>query len=559
MIIAKEKQVEILRLATGLNYKGKRLDSAKFAVCEDISSKIYDTASKSAEIHAFLEDAANWPQKPAKVKAERNKQVNEDLPLTAGSLNEAVIDWRVLAGKKFIITSAQNNTDVHLPFLSALKTYAKHLGAQLLISKYTYNKNGFQNGEGEQGLYYAPQLKEFFIEDNVFLNNDSFAFLAQLNTLPTAIYPLTGLAEVFGNYSGAIGHAQITAESIPAMKGQVVRRMYSTGTVTLRNYIQQRSGQKAEALHCYGALIVEFDNDGTFYVRQLQSMDNSGEFYDIDCLVTPSNVVPTTGHVAALQYGDIHAEKLDADCAHASYGTTGGSLLDFLRPKYQLVHDVHDFTSRNHHNRASGHFLAKMFFSDNKGSVKQDLVDTGKVLMDMERDFSQVVIVESNHDLALGRWLDDSKYQPSQDPINARLFYDLNAAVHAAIENKDDTFNLLSYALNNYMDMPTNATFLVTDQSFPIAGIEMGMHGHNGINGSRGQPKQYKKLGIRANTGHTHTASIYGGIYTAGVTGSLDMGYNIGASSWTQTHIITYENGQRTLIDFKNGAFFAIN
>ena len=57
------------------------------------------------------------------------------------------------------------------------------------------------------------------------------------------------------------------------------------------------------------------------------------------------------------------------------------------------------------------------------------------------------------------------------------------------------------------------------------------------------------------NTGHTHTPSIYGGVYTAGVAGSLDMGYNVGASSWTQTHLITYANGQRTLIDFKNGKF----
>ena len=89
-----------------------------------------------------------------------------------------------------------------------------------------------------------------------------------------------------------------------------------------------------------------------------------------------------------------------------------------------------------------------------------------------------------------------------------------------------------------------------------IAGIECGSHGHNGINGARGNPKGFRKLG-KMNTGHTHTPSIYGGVYTAGVAGSLDMGYNIGASSWSQTHLITYENGQRTLIDFKDGVFFA--
>lgn len=566
MIIAKEKQEIAIQRAIGLNYKGKRLDTTKNEVAEIISLELYDTKSKSQEIRKFLDDENNWPQKPVKEKAARAKAIREDLPLTGGQLNESVIDWQVLAGDRFIITSAQNNTDVHSNFLESLKQYAEYLDAKLLISKYTYNKNAFQNGEGEKGLHYADQLTPYFQTENCFLNNDSFAFLAAVNTLPTAVYPLSGYAEVFGNYSGAIGHAQITAESIPAMKSQVVRRMYSTGTVTMRNYIQQKAGQKAEPLHCYGALLVEFDADGTYFVRQLQTMDSSGMFYDLDVQVTPQGVEAVQGHVAALQYGDIHAEKLDMQCAAVSWGQVDkldgskvveGSLLDYLRPRYQLVHDVHDFTSRNHHNRASGHFLAKQHYSEGKGSVLNDLKETGAVLVAMERDYSQVVVVESNHDLALGRWLDDSKYQPAQDPINAELYHDLNSAIYRAIRAGDDTFNLLSYALNEYANLPTAATFLVTDESFPIAGVEMGMHGHNGINGSRGAPKQFKKLGVKSNTGHTHSASIFGPVYTAGVSGSLDMGYNIGASSWSQTHIVTYENGQRTLVDIKSAKFRA--
>lgn len=567
MIIAKEKQELAIKRASGLNYQGKRLDTAKNEVAETISLELYDTKSKSAFIREFLDNPENWPQKPVKEKAARQKAIRDDLPLTAGQLNESVIDWQVLAGDRFIITSAQNNTDVHSNFLESLKQYAEHLDAKLLISKYTYNKKGFQNGEGEDGIHYAPQLTEYFQTENCFLNNDGFAFLAAINTLPTAIYPLSGFAEIFGNYSGAIGHAQITAESIPAMKTQAVRRMYTTGTVTMRNYIQQKSGQKAEPLHCYGALIVEFSADGTYFVRQLQTMDSSGMFYDLDLQVTPQGVYQADNHVAALQYGDIHAEKLDLDVAAASWGQVdkldvsqlaSGNLLDFLKPKYQLIHDVHDFTSRNHHNRASGHFLAKQYFSESKGSVLNDLKETGAVLVAMERDYSQVIVVESNHDLALGRWLDDSKYQAGQDPVNASTFHELNAAMYRAIESGDDTFNLLSYALNTYAGLETAATFLFTDQSFPVAGIEMGMHGHNGINGSRGNPKSFKKLGVKSNTGHTHSTSIYGGVYTAGVSGSLDMGYNQGAGSWSHTHIITYENGQRTLIDIKDMAYRAI-
>lgn len=555
--IAKETIEKIIAKAIDLNYRGKRLGTAKAAVAEQISRDVFGTGSRSDDVRQVLDDAANWPAKPEKVKAERKARVNADLPEIGGQMQQDVDRWPVIEGNKFIITSAQNNTEVHSRFMKSLETYALEIGAKLLVSRFAYNKKGFQNkGDSINELTYAAEVLPYVQKENCFLNNRGFAFMAAINTLPTAVYPLSGFAEIFGNYSGAIGHVQITAESIPAMKGQEVRRMYSTGTVTQRNYIQQKAGQKAEPLHCYGALIVEFDEQGEFYVRQLQTMDDSGEFFDLLYHVSPGGCRKTTGHVAGLQYGDIHAEKLDQACADASWRGEN-SLLDYLRPKYQLVHDVHDFTSRNHHNRASGNFLLEQYYSDSKGCVAEDLRITGEVLQDMERDYSQVVVVESNHDLALGRWLDDMKYNPKQDPANAELYYDLNAAICRAIRTGDDTFNLLSYSISEYMGLHSSAMFLVTDQSFPVAGIEMGMHGHNGINGSRGAPKQFKKLGIRANTGHTHTPSIFGGIYTAGVAGSLDMGYNIGASSWSQTHIITYCNGQRTLIDFKAGKFFA--
>lgn len=552
MIISKENQTKIMAMAADVNYYGKRLGTKKNEIAENIAFEIYGTRSKSAVIREYLD--ANVPVKAAPPKQPKEKAVC-NLPVESGRISSTVNDWPVLAGKRFIITSAQNNTPAHTNFLESLKRYADYSDAKLLISKFLYNKNGFQNGEGEKGIKFNEALVPFLQEENVFLNNRSFAFMAEINTLPTAVLPLSGLAETIGNFSAAIGHAQITSEAVPALKGSEVRRLYSTGTVTQRNYIQQRAGQKAEGLHCYGALIVEFDEDGVYFVRQLQTMDDSGVFFDLNIKVSPQGCEDAYNHVAALQYGDIHAEKIDDECAAASWQGRD-SLLDILRPRYQLIHDVHDFTSRNHHNRASGVFLAKQY-SAGRDKVIDDLRDTGKILSDMQRDYSQTIVVESNHDLALGRWLDDAKVNVGQDPANAHLYYALNAALYKAIEDGDDTFNVLDYALRTFGGYDYSAIFLDTDQTFNVAGVEMGMHGHNGVNGSRGAPKQFKKLGVPINTGHTHSPTIYGGVYTAGVTGSLDMGYNIGAGSWCHTHIITYANGQRTLIDFKNGKFFA--
>lgn len=544
----------IIAKANDLNYFGKRLATAKNAVAETISKELFQTGSRSQEVKAIIEN--NRPVKAAKAKVERAAK-EDTRPLAAGVLNSSVDSWEVIKGKRFILTSSQNNTFPHDNFFKALQVYAKHINATLLVSRFIYNKNKFQNGEGNEDVKFDKAFDDHVITNNVFLNSkeSGFAFMAALNILPTATYPLSGFAETataYGLKGMALGHAKISAESVPALKGEVVRRLYSTGTATLKNYIQQKAGQKAEALHNFGALIVEFDDSGEFFVRQLESMDSSGSFYDLDCHITTEGV--TEGNrILALQYGDIHAEKIDAHCAQASWGE--GGLVDVLKPKYQIVHDVHDFTSRNHHNRMSGTFLAEQYAAG-RDKVLDDLIDTGAILEDMDRPYSQTMVVESNHDLALSRWLNDPKANITQDPANARLFHTLNAAIYTAIEEKDSSFNVLDYALRNVANCDFAAVFLTTDESFKLADIEMGCHGHNGINGSRGNPKQFMKLG-KMNTGHTHTPSIFGGVYTAGVSGSLDMGYNIGASSWSQTHIITYPNGQRTLIDFKNGKFYA--
>jgi hypothetical protein len=96
--------------------------------------------------------------------------------------------------------------------------------------------------------------------------------------------------------------------------------------------------------------------------------------------------------------------------------------------------------------------------------------------------------------------------------------------------------------------------FLSEDESFTICGdIECGSHGHNGNNGARGSTRAFQKQGKRFNIGHQHSAGIKDGVYVAGVSGKLDMGYNVGGSSWTHSHIVTYKNGKRAIITLKNG------
>jgi hypothetical protein len=95
--------------------------------------------------------------------------------------------------------------------------------------------------------------------------------------------------------------------------------------------------------------------------------------------------------------------------------------------------------------------------------------------------------------------------------------------------------------------MPS-VNFLQIDESHTVEGIECGMHGHIGPNGARGTPRNLSNVGFKLFTGHTHTPGIVNGVYTVGVSGDLDMGYNTGPSKWVNAHGIIFPNGKRAFV-----------
>ena len=93
------------------------------------------------------------------------------------------------------------------------------------------------------------------------------------------------------------------------------------------------------------------------------------------------------------------------------------------------------------------------------------------------------------------------------------------------------------------------------DDSYLVAGIESGMHGDIGANGSRGSWQTFSKAVSKANVGHSHSAGIYDGVYYAGTSTKMDMGYNTGLSSWSNSHVITYRNGKRAIITINDNGW----
>ena len=463
-------------------------------------------------------------------------------PLTGGETT-ATAHVKEMPRGVYVLTTAQNNTEVCPVFFAALLNYVKRIGATLLIAKTTYNLNGFQQGQDTQGVYYVDQVRPFLIDGQVSLGG--IDFVAQANVLPTAKNPLAGFEGITPiGIDVVIPASKIALKCTASLKGGKGKRLFSTGAVTLRNYIMRKAGAVAATEHNIGALFVDTSGH-TPVVRQLELMPNSSGFYDngtfFDCEGGSTEERPI-----ALQFGDIHAEKMEADNLASMQ-----LLVSMYAPKNVILHDVMDFSSRNHHNVKD---CAFMFAQQVKQqTVANDVKQVSQVIDALlQADLTgemQAHVIESNHDLAINTWLKNADFK--LDPVNALTYLQCMTALYQHIDVYGNTnFNMLKYCYSaigggQYVE---SIIFHETDESVIMAGVEMGCHGHTGTNGSKGSPMQFRALGVPMNTGHTHTPSINGACYTAGVSASLEMGYNIGASSWKLAHVLTWPNGQRQVI-----------
>ena len=504
-----------------------------------------------ADIRAVKGVGAPEPKKAAGARPEAPEK-----PIAGGTIPSPDEGRQRLTGKRFILTSAQNNTYVHPEFWLALKHFAAVNDARLIVSRFTYNKAAWQQfadiaeknkSRAGDDIWYDPQITPYVLDENVKLADD-LVLCGELDILPTAATPLNTLHSYTGPNSGIIPHAKVHMRSLATGKYEKTKFLYTTGAVTKRNYLNRKTGQVASFHHTFAALYVEVDDAGDWFARQLVADDN-GVFYDIDTAYGPGWHAPASEFGdTVLTLGDIHIESIDRLAALGAY-----DLLLTVKPKYVFLHDLYDFKARNHHNLRDPHYMASIDQNDDP-YVQNGIAEGARFVRNIIANVpgTTPVVVRSNHDQALETWLKNP--DGFRDTHNAYYWAHLNAAWLRAIRAGKTRFDVIKYALIDSLQSSEDrealqrARVLQEDESFFYLDVEHGMHGHRGINGARGNPLAFRQLGRKANTGHTHSAGIIDGVYTAGTLSKLDLGYNKGPSSWSHSHIITYPSGKRTII-----------
>lgn len=469
--------------------------------------------------------------------------------------------------KRYILTSAQNNTDAHVPFFENLVAYAEMLDAEVFVGSFSYNRAAFSQKSTKRGRgpteddrredWYDPIFEPYFMDEPLELA-PMLEWRGELNIIPTAKRPLSSLETYTKLRSGIFPHCTFALASVAVTADDGAKMNYTTGAATMLNFVQKKTGLEAEFHHSYGALIVEVDHEGDWHVRQLNA-DPNGSFYDIAEMGTTGAVYVDGGlvtagvDVEAVNWGDLHARVIDPEIRDIAFSE--GGILDTLRPRHQFAHDILDFRARNHHEIKNHH---RMFLRHVEGvdNVAREIENVKELLDTMHRDFALTVVVDSNHDRALERWLQESDYK--KDPVNAVFFLECELDWHKRkAADPECDYHHLREALRR-CGVSKDVLFLGPDDSFVLCddgggGIECGMHGHLGPNGSRGTPLNLSKMGRRANTGHTHSACIMDGLYVAGTFSRLRLDYNKGPSSWSHSLIVTYPNGKRCIVTIYNG------
>lgn len=463
---------------------------------------------------------------------------------------------------RWLVTAAQDETPVSEPFWSNMLAYAEHLGAKVAVGGFTYQKGLFEDHATRTAVF-ASAVQPYLLHENEMLGPVLFA--AKMNILPTAVRPLSGL-ETYSRGKWAIfPHAKRQLISVPALAGQHPAMVMTSATCTEPNYIEKKAGLKAEFHHEIGCTIVEVDQDGRAFLRQITAAKD-GSFQDLDVLVREGKIF-TGQRVEQITWGDIHREKLDPQVALACWGldleseeiVTEDTIFHSLRPRHQAFHDLLDFMARNHHRRGDHQFMFQMI-QGGTDSVDDALASTARFLRLTTADWCRSVNVASNHNDALNRWLREA--DPRLDPLNLRTWCQLNDRFYQAIEEGDRDFDIFRYALSRHdplaledvVFVPRNGSYVVCQEH---GGIEIGMHGDQGPNGARGSALNLTKVATKMNIGHAHSASILDGVFVAGLCGLLDQGYNEGPSGWSHTQIVTYPNSKRTLLTLIDGKWRA--
>ena len=446
--------------------------------------------------------------------------------------------------KKFVITTAVVDKPVDVNFYNSIKNYAKRNNALVLVLPSDI-KNTTKKEKKVMEL--DPRLKDFKIvfkdtngeSRDLYLNAN--LCLCSVKTSAKQLNPPTGLPRIATGKDSSIiiGATKLFEMSIPTWKGEVPKRLLTTGAITVGNYatekyMSQRTSYLAEEDHMLGAVVVELLDNNFFFARQVEG-SKEGAFTDLGVSYNPDGTI-THLKDNVMVLGDIHTERLDRELFYSVMNSTKD-----LKVNEVVLHDMFNGTSVSHHDKGKNLDKA-MKAMQGRLNLEKEGRQICKLLELTSNYVKNIVVVRSNHDTHLDKYLNTTQYL--EDYENSYIAHILALAY---MEGKNTLQCLVEEVLETKIK---GIKWLKQDESYKRYGAQLGAHGDKGANGAKGSLESLEKWLGNCVIGHSHTGKRIRKACSVGMVGELDQSYNEGLSNWSRTCCLCCSDGTKQLIHF---------
>jgi hypothetical protein len=355
---------------------------------------------------------------------------------------------------------------------------------------------------------------------------------------------MTGLQGMTGINSCIFGSPKVQMETIPVLEGNLPKIMMTTGACTVKNYTDSKSGKKGEFHHTLGFVVVEIKDDETFFARQVTA-NEAGDFTDLYYRVeydpdSDQSTVKTIDRVSAIILGDVHYGQHDQEVLDNTLG-----MFKNIKPDYVVLHDVFDGLSINHH-ESNDPFVQYHREIEGTNSLRNE-IDAMLNGLEEFRNY-KTVIVRSNHDDFLDRWLKNTDWRKATTMKNSIEYMEFSTLLLKGEAPNGIIPYLIKQKFPDFITLGRSDSFVIKDW-------ELGQHGDIGSNGARGSLLQFRKLNRKLVVGHYHSPGRKDGALAVGTSTKLRVNYNLGPSGWLHSHVIIHDDGKAQHINFIKGGF----
>lgn len=443
-----------------------------------------------------------------------------------------------------VITSCLNDTPTNKKFLESLIRYCTDKNFKLFIIPIKYLNPSAYNAD--KGASWSPLVSDYLLHSTIKWKN-KFKVIGDCNIQATASHPLTSIDRLSEGITTIVGHPVLQMKTLPVNDWKEPVILHSTGCISEKTfYSSTKAGYQASFHHCFGALVVEFDND-RFHLRQLLA-DSTGGFADLDHYWNKAGSKKI--EIDALICGDEHVIFGDKE-AYAGTFYDDDSIVKTLKPKYIIRHDVLDSHSVSKWHENDFFTRYRKNIQTKTASIEDELNLTLKHLEKSTPSGSISLIVNSNHHDHLDQWLNNQSVK--HDYANAELFHYLMWKKLLAIKHSHKERPALQIFMEDVYTMDPNKVRFM-ENGFSLHGILLSQHGHSGPSGQRGSIQNLSKIGERVVIGHSHSPGILAGAFQVGTLSQIDLDYAKGSpTGWIHTNCIIHKNGKRQLINVIGG------